>query len=61
MAKSRKYGRKMRSTRKKMRKSKRRGGKCGCSRGGKMNKKRGGDPAIDKAIHAWVSDPIFHQ
>lgn len=55
MAKSRKYGRKMRSTRKKYRKSRRRGG-CPC------NKKRGGDNAqIDKGISDWVSDPVYHQ
>ena len=53
MAKSRKYGRKMRSTRKKMRKSRRRGG-CGCT------KKRGGDNSqIDKGINEWVTDPVF--
>jgi hypothetical protein len=54
MAKSRRYGRKMRSTRKKNRKSKsRRRGGCGCN-------KRGGDNAqIDKGISDWVSDPVF--
>ena len=51
MAKSRKYGRKMRSTRKKYRKSRRRGG-CGC-------KRRGGD--INESIAKWVSDPVYHQ
>ena len=53
MAKSRKYGRKMRSTRKKYRKSRRRGG-CGC-------KRRGGNAQIDKGISDWVSDPVYHQ
>ncbi len=63
MAKSRKYGRKMRSTRKKYRKSRRRGG-CGCKRRGGKYSLRGGDDVKMSAdifarnTNSVINDPV---
>lgn len=60
MAKSRKYGRKVKTMRKKNR---RRGGKCGCSRGGKHRLRGGREGEMSAAIFARntnsvITDPI---